>query len=110
MFRHCHQEIDRLSQFVRFLQEESVVHLDLGFSSHDLLSVEFHVVGCLPVFDDVEDVVDARVRETELATRPVDQLAPLQHIDRETWLTHCSLYRPSLMLEHKSSSRFRSAT
>jgi hypothetical protein len=63
---HGCQEIDRLGQFVRFFQEESVMYLDLGFGGHYLKTVVFHPFGHLEIFDNVVDVPDGRIGQAEL--------------------------------------------
>lgn len=60
-FGHCYQEIYRLGQFCRFLEKESIMYLDLGLGSHYLFTVVLHPIRDIPIFDNVVDMIDARV-------------------------------------------------
>lgn len=58
-----------MREFCCFLEKESVVNLDLRFGSHDLFAIVLHSVRYIPVFDDVVNVIDARIGQAELIVR-----------------------------------------
>jgi hypothetical protein len=44
--------------------------LNLGFGSHDLFTVVLHPIGNIPIFDNIVNMIDTRVGQSELSSVP----------------------------------------